>query len=136
MVYDSKLHALAIKRCFGVRQPQVWCFLWWQAWFIVIFMQKPQCGRCWLFVYFLRFVQNFLCYIFHSQTSKDYLTQGNLLKALLLNEKQGNLEKEMYRNIYLYSQYFSPEAGSNVYKPYFYLIKLTEKVFYAFYLLR
>ena len=39
------------------------------------------------------------------QTSKDHLIQGNLLKTTLLNEKQNNLEKEMYGNISLYSQF-------------------------------
>ena len=36
------------------------------------------------------------------QTSKDHLIQGNLLKTTLLNEKQNNLEKEMYGNISLH----------------------------------
>ena len=35
-------------------------------------------------------------------TSKDHLTQENLLKTTLLNEKQSNLEKEMCGNISLY----------------------------------
>ena len=35
---------------------------------------------------------------------------------MLVHEKQSNLEKEMYGNISLYSQYFSPGAGSNVCK--------------------
>ena len=48
---------------------------------------------------------------------------------MLLNEKQSNLEKEMYGNISLYSQYFSPGAGSNVHKTYFYFLKLTKKYF-------
>ena len=63
-------------------------------------MQKPQCGMHWLFEYFLRFVKNFICF-FEKQVSKDDLTQGNLLKTTLLNEKQSNLEKETYGNIAL-----------------------------------
>ena len=63
-----------------------------------------------LFDYFSRFVQSFLCY------------QGNLLKTTLFNEKQSNPEKEMYGNISLYCQYFSPGTGINVHKTYFYLI--------------
>ena len=51
--------------------------------------------RC-LFGYFSRFVKNFICYIFQKQASKDHLTQGNLLKTMLLNEKQSDLEREMY----------------------------------------
>ena len=47
------------------------------------------------------FVENFLSYFFQNQASKDYLTQGNLLKTTLLKEKQSNLEKEMYGNIIL-----------------------------------
>ena len=43
---------------------------------------------------------------FQKQASKDHLTQGDLLKTALLNEKQSNLEKEMHGNISLYSQYF------------------------------
>ena len=59
-------------------------------------MQKLQCGMRRLFDYFSRFINNFLCYIFQKQASKDHLTQGNLLKTTLINEKQYNLEKEMY----------------------------------------
>ena len=77
-------------------------------------MQKPQCSMHWLFDFFFRFVQNFLCYFFWKQGSEDHLTQGNLLKTMLLNEKQSNFEKEMYGDISLHSQYYSPGAGSNV----------------------
>ena len=55
------------------------------------------------FDYFLRFVKNFLCYFFQKQATKDHLTQGNLLKTTLLNEKQSNLDKEMYGNIFFLS---------------------------------
>ena len=51
---------------------------------------------------------------FQKHASKDHLAQGNLLKAILLNEKQNNLEKEMCGNISLYSQYFLSGVGSNV----------------------
>ena len=71
----------------------------------------------------------FFAIFFQKQASKDHLTQGNLLKTTLLNEKQSNLEKEMYGNISLCSQYFSPGAGSNGLKTYFYFVKLTEKYF-------
>ena len=83
----------------------------------------------WLFDYFLRFVNIFLFFFFQKQSSKDRLSQENLLKRTLLNKKQSNLEKEMYENIYLYSPYFSPVAGSNVHKTYFYFLKLTKKYF-------
>ena len=56
----------------------------------------------------------FFVAFFQKWASKDHLTQGNLLKTKLLNEKQSNLEKEMYGNISLYPQYFSPGTGSNV----------------------
>ena len=79
-------------------------------------MQKSQCGRCWLFDYFLRFIKNFLCNFFKKQASKDHLTQGNHLKSTLVNEKQSDLKKEMYGNISSHSQYFSAGAGSNVQK--------------------
>ena len=92
-------------------------------------MQKPQCGRRWLDDYFSRFVKNFLCYVFQKQASKDHLTQGNLLKITLLNENQSILEKEMYGNISLYLQYFSPGAGSNVHETNIYFLKLTKKYF-------
>ena len=92
-------------------------------------MQKPQCGMRLLLDYFSRFTNNFLCYIFQKQASKDHLNPGNLLNTTLLNEKQSNLEKEMYGNISLCSQYFSPGAGSNVHKTYFYFLKLTKKYF-------
>ena len=91
-------------------------------------MQKPQCGMRWLFDYFLKFVKNSL-YFFQKQASKDHLTQGNILKTTLLNEKQSNLEKEMYWNISLYSQHFLPGAGSNVHKTLL-LLKTNKKVFY------
>ena len=88
----------------------------------------------WLFDYFTRLAKDFLCYFFQKQPSKDHLTQGNLLKTMLLNEKQSNLEKEMHENISLYSQYFSPEAGGNPQKTYFHFLKLTKKVFYFIFL--
>ena len=84
-------------------------------------MQEPQCSVS-------RFVNIFLRYFFQKQASKDHLTQGNLSKATLLNEKS-NLEKDMYENISLYSQYFSRGAGSNFYKTYFYFLKFTIKYF-------
>ena len=71
----------------------------------------------------------FFSFFFQKQSSKDRLSQENLLKRTLLNKKQSNLEKEMYENIYLYSPYFSPGAGSNVHKTYFYFLKLTKKYF-------
>ena len=68
--------------------------------------------------------------LFQKQTSKDHLNQGDLLKTTSLNlEKQTNLAKEMYGNISLYPQYFSPRAGSNVHKTYFYFLELTKKYF-------
>ena len=70
----------------------------------------------WLFDYFSRFLKNFLCYFFQKQSSKDHLTKGNLLKTTLLNEKQNNLEKEIYGIISLYSQHFSLGAGINIHK--------------------
>ena len=66
------------------------------------------CNYWSLFDYFSTFVKNFLCYFFQKQASKDHFTQGKLLKTMLLNEKQSNLEKKIYGNISLYSQYFSP----------------------------
>ena len=57
------------------------------------------------------------------------LTQGNFLKITLWNEKENNLEKKMYGNISLCSQYFSPGAGSNVHKTYFYFLKIRKKCF-------
>ena len=66
-------------------------------------MQKPQCSMHWLFDYY-------------------HLAQGNLLKTTLLNEKQSNLEKEMYGNI-------SPGAESSVHKTYFYFLKLMKKYY-------
>ena len=67
----------------------------------------------------------FPCYFFQKQASKDHLTQGTLLKATL-NENKNNLEKEMYGNISLHYQYFSPGAGCNVHKTY--LLKLTKNI--------
>ena len=49
----------------------------------------------------------FLAIFFQKQASKDHLTQGNLLKAILLNGKQSNLEKEMHESISLYYHYFT-----------------------------
>ena len=80
--------------------------------------------------YFLRFVENYLCYFFSKAGFKRSLTQGNCLKTTLLNEKQTNHEKCMYGNISLYCQYFSPEAGSNVHKKKLLLFNTNEKVFY------
>ena len=66
----------------------------------------------------------FYATFFQKQASKDHLTQGKLLKTMLFNKKQSNLEKKMYENISLYSQYFSPGTESNVHKTYFYFLKL------------
>ena len=43
---------------------------------------------------------------FFFATSKDHLTQGNILKTALLNEKRSNFGKEMDGNISLYSNIF------------------------------
>ena len=52
-------------------------------------MQKPQCGMRRLFAYFSRFANIVLWYrFFQKQASNDHLTQANLLKWTLLNEKQ------------------------------------------------
>ena len=71
----------------------------------------------------------FATFFFQKQASKDHLSEGNLLKTTLLNEKQSNLEKKMYGNTSLYSQYFSPGVGINVHITYFYFLKLTKKFF-------
>ena len=61
------------------------------------------------------------------------LTQGNLLKTTLLNEKQNNLEKEMYGNISLDSEYFSSRREVIFTKHTFtgplYFVKLMKKFF-------
>ena len=69
---------------------------------------------------------------FQKQASKSHLAQGNLSKTMLWNEKQSNLEKEMYENISLYSKYFSPGEGSNV--CILLLLKINQKVFYFIFL--
>ena len=64
--------------------------------------------RCALIIYYYsRFVKNFLCYFFQKQASTDHLTQGNLLKTTLLNEKQSNLEKEMYGYLFILTIFFT-----------------------------
>ena len=68
---------------------------------------------------------------FQKQASKDHLTQENLLKTALLNEKQSNLEKEIYGNISFYCQYFSPGTGSNVHRTYFYFLKLRKSILFC-----
>ena len=93
--------------------------------FIVIFYAKTSmwyvcADYLIIFWYLLTF---FLATFFQKQASKDHLTQRSLLKTTLFNEKQSNLEKEMYGNISLYCQYFSPGTGSNVHKTYFYFLK-------------
>ena len=37
----------------------------------------------------------------------------------------------MYGNISLYCQYFSPGTGSNVYKTYFYFLKLQKSILFS-----
>ena len=93
-------------------------------------MQKPQCGMHRLLIIFQDFLTFFFATFFQKEVSKDHSTQGKLLKTTLLNEKQNNLGKKMYGNISLYSKYFSPGAGSNVHKTYFYFLKLMKKYFY------
>ena len=85
--------------------------------FRVIFYAKTSMWYV-LIIYFSKFVKDCLCYFFQKQASKDHLTQGILLKIMLLNEKQSNVEKKMYGNNSLYTQYFSPGAGRNVHKTY------------------
>ena len=46
---------------------------------------------------------HFSLLLFSKAGFERYLTKGNLLKRTLLNEKQNNLDKEMYGNISLYS---------------------------------
>ena len=48
-------------------------------------------------------------------------------------KKQSNLEKEIYKNISLYSQYFSRGTGSNLHKTLL-LLNTNEKVFYFIFL--
>ena len=72
------------------------------------------------FIIFWDLLTFFFATFFQEQASKDQLTQGNLLKTMFLNEKQSNIEQEIDENISLHSQYFSPGAGSNVHKTYFY----------------
>ena len=65
------------------------------------------------------------------------LPQGNLLKTALLNEKQNNLEKEMYGNISLDSEYFSSRKEVISTKHFYWtliLCKTNEKVFYFIFL--
>ena len=83
-------------------------------------------------IIFRDFSRVFFATFFKSRLQKINLTQGNFLKTTLLNEKQSNLEKEMYGNISLYSQFFSPGAGNNLHKTY--LLKTNEKVFYFIFL--
>ena len=68
---------------------------------------------------------------FQNQASKNHSTQGNVLQTTLFNEKQSNLEKEMYGNIFLYCQYFSPGTGSYVHKTYFYFLKKRKSILFC-----
>ena len=85
-------------------------------------MQKPNVVCADYFIIFRYLLTLFFATFFQKQVSKDHLTQGNLLKTTLLNEKQSNLEKEMYGNI-------SPGAESSVHKTYFYFLKLMKKYY-------
>ena len=69
--------------------------------FIVIFYAKT--SMRYALIIFGDMLRIFFCYFFQKQASKDHLTQGNLLKTKLLNEKQSDLEKEIYGNISLFS---------------------------------
>ena len=55
--------------------------------FMVIFYVKASMQYVLIIWVFLRFVKNFLWYFFQKQGSKDHLTQGNLVRTTLLNEK-------------------------------------------------
>ena len=81
-----------------------------------------------IFRYLLTF---FFATFFQKEASKDHLTQINFLKAMLLNEKQSNLQKEMHGNISLYCQYFSPGTGSNVHKTYSKFLKLRKSILFC-----
>ena len=57
------------------------------------------------FQYFLTF---FLATFFQKEVSKDHSTQGNLLKATLLNEKQNNLEKKnVWKYLFILQVFFT-----------------------------
>ena len=65
------------------------------------FMQKPQCGMRWLFDYFLRFFESFLCYFFQKQASKDQLNTRKLFKNNFIKWKtkqswKGNVRKHLF----------------------------------------
>ena len=71
-------------------------------------MQKPQCGMHRLLIIFQDLLTFFFATFFQKEVSKDHWTQGNLLKTTLLNEKQNNLEEEMYENISFTPNIFHP----------------------------
>ena len=54
-------------------------------------------------VIFQDLLKFFFATFFQNHDSKDHLTQANLLKTTLLNEKQSNFKKESYGSISLYS---------------------------------
>ena len=56
-----------------------------------------------LLIIFQDFLTFFLANFFQKEVSKDHSTQGNLLKATLLNERQNNLQKKKCMEISLYT---------------------------------
>ena len=94
-------------------------------------MQKPQCAVRWLFDYCLIFVNIFLCYFFSKAGFKRSLKTRKPFKNNLIKWKTKQSWKDMYGNISLYCQYFSPERGSNVHKTYFYFLKRQKSILFC-----
>ena len=101
--------------------------------FIVIFNAKTSLWYALIIWLFFEICLEFSLLLFQKQTSKDHLAQRNLFKITLLNEKQSNLEEEIWKYL-LILPIFSPGVGSNVQKIYFYFLKLTKKIFYCIFL--
>ena len=73
----------------------------------------------------------FFATFFQKQTSKDHLAQRNLLKITLLNEKQSNLEEEIWKYLFILPV-FSPWGRKKCSENILLLFK-TNKKEYLFY---
>ena len=74
----------------------------------------------------------FFAAFFQKQASKDHLIQGNLLKTMLLNEKNKAILKRKYMKISLYTSniFHLAQEVINVHKlTYFGFLKLRKKYF-------
>ena len=83
---------------------------------------------------FFEICEEFSLLLFQKQASNDQLTKGNVLKTMLIKDKQSNFEKEMYGFFYTPNIFHLGQVNEKLTlnKIDFYFLKLTEMYFILF----